>query len=116
MRAEPAQVASDTAKQAMSAKTNELATQKKAIELPSHRNDKEIQLLKQQSENSAKGIIQLDTADVALARLKALMADNKTIEAERYMITMDQRFPELSNKAHPLYEQYQKIKVQLTSK
>ncbi|WP_137226388.1 hypothetical protein [Shewanella sp. MEBiC00475] len=116
MSAEPAQVVTDSAKQAEAAKTNDVAMQKKTIEFQSQRNDKEIQLLKQQNENASKGIIQLDTPDVALARLQALMAVNKLIQAERYMITMDQRFPELSNPSHPLYEQYHKIKIQLTSK
>ncbi|QDE32092.1 hypothetical protein [Shewanella polaris] len=116
MSASPAQVVTDSAKQAEAAKTNDVAMQKKTIEFQSQRNDKEIQLLKQQNENASKGIIQLDTPDVALARLQALMAANKLIQAERYMITMDQRFPELSNPSHPLYEQYHKIKIQLTSK
>jgi hypothetical protein len=110
-----ASLRADSAKQAVATKANDVAAQKKAVELQSHRHDKEAPLMKQQFDGSFKGDIQLDTADVALARLQALMADNKLIEAERYMITMDQRFPELSSSAHPLYKQYQKIKVQLTS-
>jgi len=72
--------------------------------------------MKQQDESSLKGDIHLDTPDVALARLSVLMADNKLIQAERYMLTIDQRFPELSDPSHPLYEQYHKIKLQLTSR
>mgnify|MGYP003632618789 CR=1 FL=1 len=75
----------------------------------------ELQQVKQSFNGSLKGDIELDTADVALARLKVLMADNKLIQAERYMITIDQRFPELSDPSHPLYEQYHKIVLQLTS-
>jgi hypothetical protein len=89
--------------------------QKKALELQSRSNAKEVQQVKQSFNGSLKGDIELDTADVALARLKVLMADNKLIQAERYMITIDQRFPELSDPSHPLYEQYHKIVLQLTS-
>jgi hypothetical protein len=89
--------------------------QKKALELQSRSHDKEVQQVKQSFNGSLKGDIELDTADVALARLKVLMADNKLIQAERYMITIDQRFPELSDPSHPLYEQYHKIVLQLTS-
>ncbi|PKG78317.1 hypothetical protein CXF80_08305 [Shewanella sp. Actino-trap-3] len=96
------------------AKVNEEA-QNKVLELHSRSHDKEGQQVKQSFNGSLKGDIQLDTADVALARLQALMADNKLIQAERYMITIDQRFPELSDPSHPLYEQYHKIVLQLTS-
>jgi hypothetical protein len=89
--------------------------QKKALELQSRSNAKEVQQVKQSFNGSLKGDIELDTADVALARLKVLMVDNKLIQAERYMITIDQRFPELSDPSHPLYEQYHKIVLQLTS-
>ena len=89
--------------------------QKKALELQSRSHDKEVQQVKQSFNGSLKGDIELDTADVALARLKVLMVDNKLIQAERYMITIDQRFPELSDPSHPLYEQYHKIVLQLTS-
>jgi hypothetical protein len=97
------------------AKVNEEA-QKKALELQSPSHAKEGQQVKQSFNGSLKGDIELDTADVALARLQALMADNKLIQAERYMITIDQRFPELSDPSHPLYEQYHKIVLQLTSR
>ncbi|WP_435806769.1 hypothetical protein [Shewanella psychromarinicola] len=96
------------------AKINEEA-QNKVLELHSRSHDKEGQQVKQSFNGSLKGDIQLDTADVALARLQALMGDNKLIQAERYMITIDQRFPELSDPSHPLYEQYHKIVLQLTS-
>jgi hypothetical protein len=96
------------------AKVNEQA-QNKALELQSPSHAKEGLQVKQSFNGSLKGDIQLDTADVALARLQALMADNKLIQAERYMITIDQRFPELSDPSHPLYEQYHKIVLQLTS-
>ncbi|GGQ13972.1 hypothetical protein [Shewanella litoralis] len=89
--------------------------QKKALQLQSSRHAKEVQQVKQSFNGSLKGDIELDTADVALERLTVLMADNKLIEAERYMITIDQRFPELSDPSHPLYEQYHKIVLQLTS-
>lgn len=90
------------------------AAQRKAA-LPIRQQEKELKLMKQQLESHPKGTIELDTAEVAFARLQALMADNKIKQAEGYMITMEQRFPELLSPAHPLYEQYQKIKVQLTS-
>jgi hypothetical protein len=96
------------------AKVNEEA-QNKVLELHSSSHAKEGLQVKQSFNGSLKGDIQLDTADVALARLQALMADNKLIQAERYMITIDQRFPELSDPSHPLYEQYHKIVLQLTS-
>jgi hypothetical protein len=91
------------------------ATQRKAAALPIRQQEKELKLMKQQLESNPKGHIELDTAEVAFARLQALMADNKLKQAEGYMITMEQRFPELLSPTHPLYEQYQKIKVQLTS-
>ncbi|UAL44839.1 hypothetical protein K8B83_08545 [Shewanella inventionis] len=91
------------------------AAQRKAAALPIRQQEKELKLMKQQLENPSKGTIELDTAEAAFARLQALMADNKIKQAEGYMITMEQRFPELLSPAHPLYEQYQKIKVQLTS-
>jgi len=95
-------------------KTAEVA-QRKARALPIRQQEKELQQMKQKGENEFKGDIKLDTVEVAFARLQALMADNKIKQAEGYMITMEQRFPELLSPAHPLYEQYQKIKVQLTS-
>lgn len=91
------------------------AAQLKAAALPIRQQEKEFKLMKQQLESNPKGHIELDTAEVAFARLQALMADNKIKQAEGYMITMEQRFPELLSPVHPLYEQYQKIKVQLTS-
>lgn len=99
------------AKQATAAE----AAQLKAAALPIRQQEKEFKLMKQQLESNPKGHIELDTAEVAFARLQALMADNKIKQAEGYMITMEQRFPELLSPVHPLYEQYQKIKVQLTS-
>jgi len=111
--AAPAQ--SDT-KQAVVPKDNEAQSPKNALGLQSLANNNEVQLMKQQDESSLKGDIHLDTPDVALARLSVLMADNKLIQAERYMLTIDQRFPELSDPSHPLYEQYHKIKLQLTSR
>ncbi|MGI2174035.1 hypothetical protein [Shewanella ulleungensis] len=89
--------------------------QKKALELQSSRHAKEVQQVKQSFNGSLKGDIELDTADAALDRLKVLVADNKMMQAERYMITIDQRFPELSDPSHPLYDQYHKIVQQLTS-
>ncbi|GGP43263.1 hypothetical protein [Shewanella saliphila] len=99
------------AKQATAAE----AAQLKAAALPIRQQEKEFKLMKQQLESNPKGHIELDTAEVAFARLQALMADNNIKQAEDYMITMEQRFPELLSPSHPLYEQYQKIKVQLTS-
>ncbi|WP_445773961.1 hypothetical protein [Shewanella sp.] len=91
------------------------AAQQKAAALPVRQQDKELKHMKQQFERNPKGDIELDTAELALARLQALLADNKLKQAEGYMITMEQRFPELLSPAHPLYKQYQKIKAQLTS-
>jgi hypothetical protein len=91
------------------------AAQQKAAALPVRQQDKELKHMKQQLERNPKGDIELDTAELALARLQALLADNKLKQAEGYMITMEQRFPELLSPGHPLYKQYQKIKAQLTS-
>ncbi|GGP40794.1 hypothetical protein GCM10009347_05550 [Shewanella algicola] len=107
----------ESQKQAKAAKqaTAAEAAQLKAAALPIRQQEKEFKLMKQQLESNPKGHIELDTAEVAFARLQALMADNKIKQAEGYMITMEQRFPELLSPVHPLYEQYQKIKAQLTS-
>ncbi|WP_282110921.1 hypothetical protein [Shewanella algicola] len=107
----------ESQKQAKAAKqaTAAEAAQLKAAALPIRQQEKEFKLMKQQLESNPKGHIELDTAEVAFARLQALMADNNIKQAEDYMITMEQRFPELLSPVHPLYEQYQKIKAQLTS-
>jgi hypothetical protein len=62
------------------------------------------------------GMITLDTADKAMLRLTELVKLKKLSQAERYMLTMEQRFPELNNLNHPLHEDYNKIKQQLTVK
>ena len=62
------------------------------------------------------GMITLDTADKAMVRLTELVKLKKLSQAERYMLTMEQRFPELNNLNHPLHEDYNKIKQQLTVK
>ncbi|UJF21389.1 hypothetical protein [Shewanella sp. OMA3-2] len=69
-------------------------------------------------EQYSKGtdIISLDTADKAMLRLTELVKLDKLIQAEGYMLTMEQRFPELNNPSHPLHDAYHKIKQQLTVK
>ncbi|MCU7369423.1 hypothetical protein PEC18_00595 [Paucibacter sp. O1-1] len=49
------------------------AAQRKAA-LPIRQQEKELKLMKQQLESHPKGTIELDTAEVAFARLQALMA------------------------------------------
>ncbi|MGX9461996.1 hypothetical protein ACWXWU_12265 [Shewanella sp. A14] len=85
------------------------ATQTNALQLQLNRQ------VREEPKTEQHANIQLDTANLALAYLQTLVDDNKLIEAERYRITVEQRFPELSNASNPLYEQYQKIKVKLTS-
>lgn len=81
---------------------------------PSTRNELTLEANEHYSKDS--GIISLDTADKAMVKLTELMKSNQFTEAERYMLTMEQRFPELNNLTHPLHEDYNKIKQQLTVK
>ncbi|GAA0785563.1 MULTISPECIES: hypothetical protein [Pseudomonadati] len=61
-------------------------------------------------------LITLDTAEKAMETLKQLVATQQWPQAERYLLTMEQRFPELNSPKHPLHIDYQSIKQQLTAR
>ena len=70
---------------------------------------------KQQLSKQAE-LITLDTAEKAMATLNQLVASQQWPQAERYLLTMEQRFPELNSPKHPLHSDYQSIKQQLTAR
>lgn len=108
-----AEPASETAKMA---EQIEQGSQQKALSAlkPSARSKLE-QVAKDQYSKDTD-IISLDTADKAMVRLTELVKLKQLPQAERYMLTMEQRFPELNNPTHPLHDDYNKIKQQLTVK
>ena len=61
-------------------------------------------------------LITLDTAEKAMETLKQLVATQQWPQAERYLLTIEQRFPELNSPKHPLHNNYQSIKQQLTAR
>ena len=69
-----------------------------------------------QSFSKQAELITLDTAEKAMETLNQLVASQQWPQAERYLLSMEQRFPELNDPKHPLNSDYQLIKQQLTAR
>ncbi|MCL1044689.1 hypothetical protein L2737_05020 [Shewanella electrodiphila] len=57
----------------------------------------------------------VDSAEKAVMQLSELVESEDYVQAERYMITIEQRFPNIVNPQHPQYDAFKKLKQQLTS-
>ena len=57
----------------------------------------------------------VDSAEKAVMQLSELVESEDYVQAERYMLTIEQRFPNIVNPQHPQYDAFKKLKQQLTS-
>ncbi len=57
----------------------------------------------------------VDSAEKAVMQLSELVESEDYVQAERYMLTIEQRFPNIANPQHPQYDAFKKLKQQLTS-
>ncbi|MCL1067608.1 hypothetical protein L2735_12450 [Shewanella olleyana] len=59
--------------------------------------------------------MQHDSLDKAMIKLTELVNTQNFAQAERYMLTIEQRFPDIVNPEHPQHKQFTELKQQLTS-
>ncbi|WP_285163134.1 hypothetical protein [Shewanella goraebulensis] len=83
-------------------------------------NQAEMQVIEEfaskEQQSLAAPVMQHDSATKAIGRLNELVKNKDYVEAERYMLTIEQRFPDIVNPTHPQHEQYTELKQLLTAK
>ncbi|WP_144210275.1 hypothetical protein [Shewanella donghaensis] len=82
---------------------------------PLERSQVKIQAAKVESDFFTAPIMEHDSAPKAIAHLAELVESNQLVQAEHYLMTIEQRFPNIVNLDHPQHQQYQQLKQRLTT-